>query len=161
MNNTHHNHLLLNMKRKIHGFAGILAMIIISSFWLSSVLIELFGTPHTIAWVKHGIVIGMGILVPLLIITAISGRELGKTNTSPLASAKQKRMPLIAFNGLFILVPSAIYLDRLATEGKLDTLFYIVQGIELTAGAINLVLLGLSAKQGFQISKNVSQQKLP
>ena len=40
-----------------------------------------------------------------------------------------------------------------AAAGQFDSVFYIVQSIELIAGAANLTLLGLSMKDGFPIRK--------
>lgn len=141
------------MKTKLHGIAGMSSMLIISLFWISSLSVELFGSPETIAWVKRTIVWGMVVLIPMLMATAISGNVLGGSRSEMEVKAKKKRMPFIALNGLFILVPSAILLDRLASTGDFSPLFYWVQAAELLAGAINLTLLGLSAKQGFQMTR--------
>lgn len=66
--------------------------------------------------------------------------------------SKKKRMPFIAVNGLFVLVPSAIFLNRWAALGAFDTMFYLVQSVELVAGAANLTLMGLNIRDGLKIS---------
>jgi hypothetical protein len=53
-------------------------------------------------------------------------------------------MPVIAGNGLLILVPAALVLDRWAAAGVFDARFYVVQAVELLAGGTNLTLMGLS-----------------
>ena len=62
-------------------------------------------------------------------------------------------MPFIAANGVLILLPCAFFLNSRAAAGQFDSVFYIVQSIELIAGAANLTLLGLSMKNGFSIRK--------
>ena len=57
-------------------------------------------------------------------------------------------MPFIAANGIFILVPAAFYLESKAASGVFDMTFYLVQGLELVAGAANLVMLGLNIRDG-------------
>ncbi|MEV5574324.1 hypothetical protein AB0L06_30180 [Spirillospora sp. NPDC052269] len=61
-------------------------------------------------------------------------------------------MPFIAANGLLILVPAALYLDRLASRGGFGTLFYAVQALELTAGAANLTLMSLNLRDGLRLT---------
>ncbi len=62
--------------------------------------------------------------------------------------AKRKRMPFIAANGLLVLVPCAIVLNRWASAGSFDTSFYVVQIIELIAGPINLTLMSRNVRDG-------------
>ena len=70
-------------------------------------------------------------------------------------------MPFIAANGLLILLPAAIFLDHWATAGTFDTKFYIVQGVELAAGAINLTLMGLNMRDGLRMtSKRYAKSKV-
>ncbi len=70
----------------------------------------------------------------------------------PLIAAKKKRMPFIAANGILILIPSALYLSFKAHAGAFDTGFYAVQALELIAGAVNIVLLGLNMRDGFRLT---------
>ena len=55
-------------------------------------------------------------------------------------------MPIIAFNGIAILIPCAIYLNILASNGTFDTVFYSIQILELLAGAINMTLMFLNIR---------------
>ncbi|NTV46584.1 MAG: hypothetical protein HGB11_08730 [Chlorobiales bacterium] len=146
------------MKTKIHGIAGRVALLTISAFWVSTVIVELFGTHETIALVKRGIIWGMGILIPSIIATGVSGNLLGKNRAGALISAKKKRMPVIALNGLLILVPSAFFLNLCASNGEFSRAFYIAQGLELIAGAVNLFLIGSSVRDGVRLTGKNGQK---
>jgi hypothetical protein len=68
-------------------------------------------------------------------------------------------MPLIAANGLLVLIPSALFLAAKARAGEFDTTFYAVQALELAAGATNLILLGLNMRDGFKLSGRFRRRK--
>ena len=59
---------------------------------------------------------------------------------------------MIAANGVVVLIPAALYLASKAQAGQFDTSFYIVQVIELIAGAVNITLLGLNMRDGLRLS---------
>lgn len=139
------------MKTTIHAVAGGLAFLIISLFWLSSLFSETLGGPEDIAMVKTGILYGMAVLIPALMITGGSGFSLGRGGKSAQITAKARRMKMIAANGLIVLLPSAAMLAYLAASRSFNTLFYAVQGLELVAGAVNLALIGLNIKAGAAI----------
>jgi hypothetical protein len=103
--------------------------------------------------VKNAILWGMIVLIPCLIMTGATGMSLGKGWTDPRISAKKKRMPLIAGNGLIVLVPSAVFLAHLAGSGNFGTVFYGVQTLELLVGAVNLALMGLNIRDGLALRK--------
>ncbi len=143
------------MKTKIHAVAGIVGFLTILTFWISTVYAELFGVAATISWVKAGILQGMFILIPAMIIVGASGMSLGKKSFHPLATKKKKRMPIIGANGMLILLPAAIFLETKAAAGIFDRCFYVVQGIELIAGTINLSLMGLNIRDGLRITRRI------
>jgi hypothetical protein len=62
-----------------------------------------------------------------------------------------KRMPIIAANGILVLVPCAIFLNLSAADGLFDMKFYLLQGVELIAGATNLTLMGLNIRDGLRM----------
>jgi len=112
----------------------------------------LFGSHAAVAQLKSLIVMpGLLIMVPLMAATGGSGMFLAGSRKGRLVDAKKKRMPFIAANGLLVLVPCAIVLNRWATAGSFDTAFYAVQAIELVAGALNLALMGLNARDGLRM----------
>ncbi|RJG44606.1 hypothetical protein [Mesorhizobium sp. DCY119] len=137
---------------RLHAVAGILAFVLIASFWLSTAISELFGTPTAIAAVKQAIVWAMLVLVPALAATGASGFRLGKGMRLPMVTAKKKRMPFIALNGLLVLLPSALFLNAKAAAGDFGTAFMTVQAIELAVGLINLTLMGFNIRDGFALS---------
>lgn len=141
------------MKQITHGIAAATATLCIATFFLSTLLVEIFGSYEAVSTVKSLILVpGIFILVPAIAITGGSGFALSKSRKGKLIKAKKKRMPFIAANGVLVLIPCAILLERWATTGTFDTSFYVVQSIELLAGATNLTLLGLNIRDGLQIS---------
>ena len=141
------------MKKNIHFVAGILATLTIATFLISTITVELFGTPEAIALVKNLIVMpGLFILITAIITTSGTGFALAKIKSGRLVQAKQKRMPFIGANGILVLIPCAIFLDHWASAGYFDTTFYIVQGIEIVAGAVNLTLMGMNIRDGLKMS---------
>jgi len=145
------------MKLQIHRITSILATLCIATFFTSTLIIELFGTHETIALVKNLIVMpGIFILVPAMAINGATGFALAKERKGNIVEAKKKRMPMIALIGIFILMPAAVYLSHWASAGLFDTRFYVLQAIELIAGATNLTLMVKSIKDG---KKLVAKQK--
>ncbi|WP_200172288.1 hypothetical protein [Ectothiorhodospira shaposhnikovii] len=140
---------------RIHALAGLLAMLIIATFWVSTLISELFLSFPAVIWVKQSIVWGLFILIPLLMITGGSGFALSKKEHHPLLAQKQRRMPFITLNGLLVLIPAAIYLSWKAQAEIFDVWFYTVQVLELIAGGANFLLLGLNARDGTILSKPI------
>ena len=140
------------MIKVVHPVAGAIALATILSFWLSTLLSELFASTAVITTVKTMIPWGFLILVPAMALAGMSGFRLGKTWRGPVVVQKRKRMPMIAANGIVVLIPAALYLASKAQAGQFDTSFYIVQVIELIAGAVNITLLGLNMRDGLRLS---------
>jgi hypothetical protein len=136
------------MLMRLHPLAGLLAWLTILTFWVATVLSELLGSTATVVAVKTAIPWGFLVLIPALAVTGGSGFALARRFNGPLIEQKRRRMPLIAANGLLVLIPSALFLSFKAQMGELDAVFYGVQAIELIAGAFNLVLLGLNLRDG-------------
>lgn len=139
------------MIRILHPIAGTLALLTIATFWLSTALTELFASHDVVAAVKTAIPWGFLLLIPALIVAGASGFGLAKGRRAGLISAKMKRMPLIAANGVLILVPSALFLAFKAKAAEFDGAFYAVQALELIAGATNITLLGLNMRDGLKL----------
>ena len=140
------------MSRIIHPIAGVIAFLTIATFWFSTALTELFGSPSAIVAVKSAIPWGFLLLVPALAAAGGTGFALAKgRDAGALIAAKKKRMPVIAANGLLILIPAAFFLAGKAKAGAFDAAFYAVQALELVAGAINLTLLGLNMRDGLRM----------
>lgn len=141
------------MPKRAHLIAGILAPLCIVTFFVSTLLVELFGSHAAVAQLKALIVTpGLWIMIPAIAAAGGSGMFLGKSRKGRLVGAKKRRMPFIAANGLLVLVPCAIVLNRWAAAGTFDATFYVVQAVELIAGATNFVLMGLNVRDGLRMA---------
>ena len=140
------------MKRTLHPIAGGIAILVIATFWLSTVISELSGSERFIILVKTLIPWGFILLIPALAVAGGTGFAVADRRPSGgsggLALQKRRRMPVIAANGLLILIPSALFLAARAQAGHFDAAFYAVQAVELAAGAVNLWLLVKNAVDG-------------
>lgn len=143
------------MKTKIHAFAGGIGFVMILLFWTSTFTSELFASHETVATVKALILRGMFILIPAMAIAGGSGLAMGRKRKDALTKAKKSRMPVIALNGLLILVPAAWFLASKAAAGEFDSTFYTVQVIELIAGAANLTMMGLNIRDGLRMTSKI------
>jgi hypothetical protein len=139
------------MIKIIHPVAGALALLTIATFWLSTALSELFASEAIVIAVKTAIPWGFLLLIPALMAAGGSGVALAEGRRAGLIGAKFKRMPLIAGNGVLVLIPSALFLASKARAAELDTAFYVVQALELDAGAVNIALLGLNVRDGLTL----------
>ena len=140
-------------KTIIHAAAGTLAMLLIATFWTSTLVSELFLSTSAVVAVKHYIAMyGLVGLVVLMAMTGGSGFALGKGRKGRLIEEKKKRMPLIGANGLLIMIPSAIFLNIKAADGAFDAWFYAVQVLELAVGVVQLTLIGKNFRAGLNLS---------
>lgn len=139
------------MIKLIHPIAGSVSMFLIALFWTSTLVAELVGDVVWITIVKTTIPYGLLLLIPMLM--TVAGTVQAKGRRGGVLGPKARRMPVIAANGLLVLVPSALFLAWKAQHGAFDTGFYIVQSIELTAGAINLSLMALSLRDGLRLRR--------
>ncbi len=139
--------------KQIHLVAAATATLCIGTFFFSSIIVDSIGSEDSIALVKSLIVFpGLFILIPAIAATAGTGFLLAGRRTGRLVEKKKKRMPFIAINGIFILLPAAIVLNIWASDGLFDTRFYLVQGLELIAGATNLTLMAMNFRDGFKLA---------
>ena len=145
------------MIKTVHPVAGAVALIMILSFWLATVLSELFASSSVIVMVKTMIPWGFVLLVPALAVAGASGFRLGRTWRGPVVARKTRRMPVLAANGVLVLIPAALYLSSKAQVGAFDHWFYAVQAIELIAGAVNITLLVLNVRDGLRLSRKLGR----
>ncbi|WP_226553267.1 hypothetical protein [Celeribacter naphthalenivorans] len=141
------------MLPKLHAAFGAAALLIIATFWTATVTTIVIGDKYLIVMAKTGIAWGLLALIPMLILTGVSGSQLGQNMRGALIGAKQKRMKLIAFNGIVFLVPAALILLPLAMQGQGGPLYWAVQTLELLAGAANITLLGLNMRDGLRLTR--------
>lgn len=140
------------MKPIFHAIAGSTAMLIITCFWMSTLISELFMDHAAVAAVKHAIVYSLFLLVPFMAATGGSGIALSKTRSGSLLGRKKRRMAVIGANGLLLMVPAAIFLNSKAAAGEFDAMFYAVQIIELVVGAIQLTLMSMNFRDGLRLA---------
>lgn len=146
------------MTRIVHPVAGALALVTIATFWLSTVFSELFASQPAVVAIKTAIPWGFLVLVPALAATGGSGFALAMGQRAGLVGAKIKRMPLIAANGILILIPAALFLASKARAAEFDAVFYAVQALELAAGAANIAFLGLNMRDGLRMRGRLRRQ---
>ena len=148
------------MTRIVHPLAGAIALLTIATFWLSTVASELFASHAVVISVKTAIPWGFLLLVPALAAAGGSGFALAAGRRPALVQKKIKRMPIIAANGILILIPSALFLASKANAGEFDTAFYAVQALELVAGATNIVLLSRNMLDGLRLKGRLRRRPL-
>lgn len=141
--------------RVVHLAAAAIAMLTMVVFWSATVVSELSTSHAAITAVKSSILWGMVLLIPAIATAGGTGLLLGGKSRAPVVAAKRRRMPLLALNGIFVLLPSAVFLANRATTGDFGTAFFTVQAVELTAGAINITLMVLSTRDGLRLSGRV------
>lgn len=138
----------------VHPLAGGLALLTIATFWLSTVLAELFAPIAVVVAVKTAIPWGLLVLIPALAATGGTGLALARGRRGGPVGTKIRRMRVIAANGVLILVPCAFYLAARAAAGDFDIAFRLVQLLELAAGATNILLLGLNLRDGLRMTRS-------
>ena len=140
--------------RKIHATAAVTAFLLIVSFWISTVISEIFLSHQAVLTVKTVIVFAVFLLIAAMAITGATGFKMAGKSPNQTIVAKRRRMPMIAANGLLILLPCAFFLYFKAAAGQFDSVFYAIQAVELVAGAINLFLMFKS----MQDAKNIHEK---
>lgn len=149
------------MKAKLHGVFGAVALLCITTFWVSTAVSELLLSQATIVAVKKAVLLGMILLIPAMAATGASGFSLAKGRRAGLLGVKAGRMKLIAANGLLVLLPSAFMLAAWARAGRFDSAFYLLQGLELLAGALNVTLIVLNIRDGLRLGGRRASARLP
>ena len=140
------------MKRKlvvkIHLISTVIAGLTISSFFTATIISEVINDTLLIMAVKEKIFYALPVLLISMPSVGVSGIKLTGQYKSPVHVAKLKRMKMIAFNGI-LLILLATYLYISSRDGVLGQLFWVAQILELTLGATNLFLITRNIKAGF------------
>ena len=147
------------MKSKLHGFFGAIALLCIVTFWVTTLVTELFLDQASIVAVKNAVLTGMWVLIPAMVATGGSGFSLARARRGRLVDVKGRRMRFVAANGLLVLLPSAWVLASWANAGRFDGVFYALQGVELVAGAANMTLLVLNMRDGLRLAGRLSPKR--
>ena len=126
--------------RRVHATAGGVALLTILTFWVSTIGVEVFGSPESVVTVKRTVPWGLLLLIPALAATGITGTRLTRNARAPLVRRKLMRTRIAAAVGGLVLAPCVLLLGVSASPDDLDASFYAVQAVELVAGAINITL---------------------
>ncbi len=143
------------MKRKtllrIHVFATALAVLMISSFFLSSLLAELSGDADIIKTVKRTILQTLPLMFIAMPALAITGNRLAGNSKHPQVREKKNRMKVVVINGM-ILTGLAGFLYYQSHFRSIDSIFLVAQICEFVFGLGNLTVIGLNIRAGLILS---------
>ncbi|MDO6500749.1 hypothetical protein [Photobacterium sanguinicancri] len=137
----------------VHRLAGIIALLMITTFFTSSVVTDLFGSYATITLVKQTILQWVAVLVLSMMVVGISGKKLYPAEPKGVLAVKAMRLKIAAFNGVVILIPAAYFLAAWSAEGLFDARYWLLQVVELLAGATNATMIGLNIRDGVRLGK--------
>ncbi len=140
------------MKKRIHAVAGIVALTLVATFMMATIVVEIAGDRSAIAAVKTAIVFALFVLVPSVIIAGATGRSMAAGRQAPVFRRKRRRAALIAVVGIVVLVPCAVVLQIMAVDGDFGTAFATIQAVELAGGLVNLTLLSLNVRDGRRLT---------
>jgi hypothetical protein len=138
--------------RLAHAVSGGLATLTIATLWMSTVVVELTASPDSIVSLKRAIPWALLLLVPALAATGVTGTKLTRNARGRLVRRKLLRMRVVAALGMLVLMPCVLYLGLTASVENLNATFYAVQAVELAAGSVNIVLLGLNSRDGLRLT---------
>ncbi len=148
------------MHKIIHAVAGTGALLLVSTFWLSTVVSEFMSSEASVVAVKAAILRGLPIMVLFIAAVGGSGPSLADRARAGRIGAKPRQMPFIAASGLLVLIPCAVVLAWRAIAGQFDATFYAVQTVELAAGAVNITFQGLNMRDGIAMARGWPLKKL-
>lgn len=144
----------------LHAGAGILAWLLILSFFTSSLVAEIIGKATLILQVKTYIFYTLPLMILLMPLAGISGVKLGGHSRHRVVLAKKRRMKFIAGNGLVLITLATLLYFRVHT-GKIDVTFHVLQLAEFIFGATNIVLMGLMIRDGLFLSGRIKNRRKP
>lgn len=142
-----------------HIIATAIASLTIASFFISSLLAELFGSVDVIKTVKTAILYSLPIMLVAMPVLGISGQKLADGRKSPLVTRKTKRLKWVFINGMLLII-LAIILYSLAMNNYFGRVFLSFQIIELSLGFINFILIALNIRTGLKLSGKIGVTKL-
>jgi hypothetical protein len=131
---------------RIHAAAAAGAIAVVTTFLLSSGVIELIGGAGDIRALRHAILLGLPLLIACLGTAGLTGQRLAGGSRSAIVRRKQRRLQAAA--GLLVLVPCALILNHLATAPATGGAFTALEITESLFGTVNLSLLALNFRDG-------------
>ena len=142
----------------IHKVSGMMALTIISLFFLASVYVEINGNHDLILNVKTIIVFTMPIMLILMPAAAITGKKIAGKSMAPIIKIKKNRVKFIAINGIILMV-LAVLLYLRASNGQIDNTFLTLQFTEFAFGLANMSLLLLMIRDGRILTGKTQNKK--
>jgi hypothetical protein len=143
----------------LHAAAGAAAFLIIACFQIATIAAETLAVPEIIVAVKTAIAFGLLGLIPMMATAGVTGRRLAGPAPKGVPARKLRRLAVAALNGVFVLVPCALFLAWRARAGLFDATFFAVQALELVAGLANLALIGLNMRDGFALTGRFGRRR--
>ncbi|MCW5731448.1 MAG: hypothetical protein KIT20_11860 [Alphaproteobacteria bacterium] len=139
--------------RRLHFLAAIWTMAWITGLVVATLGVELTGDPAAIALVKRGVLFAIVLLAPVMMTLGWAGRRLAGASRAPGVLRKKRRVLILSGNGVLVLIPCALALDRLASAGEIGWLFYLLKAVLVAAACTNLTLLGLNFRDGLALAR--------
>lgn len=136
---------------KFHLLATLIAIITISTFFISSLIAEIRGDVEFIKTVKTTIFYCLPIQLIVMPTLGITGKKLAGNSKSKVIIQKLKRSKQVMLNGILLLL-LATFLFYWSNYQKVDSLFLVIQLIEFFLGLFNLTLIILNVKAGMKLS---------
>ena len=130
------------MKLKlVYKISSFIAFVLIISFMISTLTAEFLGDYILISTIKKYILCTLPLLIICMIITGISTRKLALLYPNvPYNRLVVRRVKYIGLNGVVFLAPLATVLNYLAQNNSIDSIFYLLQSLEILFGLINIFL---------------------
>jgi hypothetical protein len=132
---------------RIHIAAAAAGLVVITTFLVSSAVTDLIGGAVDIRVLRHGILLGLPLLIACLATAALTGRRLAGGSRSAVVRRKQRRLQAVAAAGILVLVPCALILNHLAAAPS-GWMFHALEITEISFGTLNLSLLALNFRDG-------------
>ena len=130
------------MKLKlVYKISSFIAFVLIISFMISTLTAEFLGDYILISTIKKYILCTLPLLIICMIITGISTRKLALLYPNvPYNRLLVRRVKYIGLNGVMFLAPLATALNYLAQNNSIESIFYLLQSLEILFGLINIFL---------------------
>ncbi len=141
----------------IHAVASLLALLTVFTFFTSTVIIEITSSVEQIAGLKERIFFALPLMLLTMPVVGLSGKKLAGRSKSPIVNRKMKRMKLVAINGMLLIILATL-LYVLSRDLQLGTTFYLLQGLELLLGGVNISLMILSVRDGMLLSGRLKRR---
>ncbi len=143
-----------------HRITAILVLAILTAFWGAIFISDFFLGHEALVKVRQGIVYALIVLIPSMIAVKMTGGKLGHGRISDVrVQQKKKRATLMAVNGALIMVPAAFFLNYKASHGEIDTIFRLVQGLELLVGSFQYYFVTSNFKTGLALRQESMAQQ--